>query len=1756
MNAPSQAPTDSVEALVTYQLLHLIRGSPNRPFPTINQTTTMAPYILRENALKDDDTWVFTVPQNDLQIPANRSGIYGKLITFTRNTETSTTTITLQMQKFPENRIIRSDDASKFILISFGMNLRWPETTFRATAEYISRMMKAGLFLNGVQYRFYHHSNSQLRGRSCFMRHANTDAELDDRIYQLGDFGRIMNIAKRAKRIGLLFSEAQLDWQLDPQWVADIPDIKSGDELFSDGCGLISQRLAVQLSKARRIIFRGTRYTPTVFQIRYLGYKGVLMLHPQLDVVDKKHLIHFRKSMKKFSTTTDHTFSIVAYSKPYSFGRLNNDVIVLLSSLGITNEKLLAKQAHYFQWILEASKDSIKAFDLLSAIGEYDLAEKVLLDGLDDPEVSRKINRIQLLEISKFKNDRGKGKSRIFVRDSRRLFGVCDPFQVLKEGEVQIRVTAARKGQSTLIHGDVLVVKNPCLHPGDCLKLRAAHHEKLSHLVDCVVFASVARPGHRSAPSMSSGGDLDGDDYFVCWDPDLVPSRVVESYDYPGNKEHISKEMKRSDLANHFASYSGASVARVAALHARWVRSSPKGALSPECQELNALHSQSVDGANIKIPDRLKTPPETQEKYIVDLLEEEAKIFAENFTQSESARGVITSTDAEDGKALLVQLLQNEHSAVSEYELFNLACKIARKHSFDVRPFLSHIDMSALSSQEKIALSLTVGFSPEEQGQVWNSLIRSDILTPRDIYQRALDRPFAIQRLYSSKIHGLSTFFEYLSMAMQDYTRKLLIMKTEDRFAVGIFMKGEIPWDVDPDPEVDKNVVVCSFMPHTSSTLSGLRPCTPGYRLHCSDTNFQLYNKHIGDTFVFINRPPRQSTSEVTTSIALQKISTTVQRQIGRINKTPVTVIELHVVSNRDRVAHQLFDLWFEHVPTEEYVKRFERQAAPYKLNDLENIDWTDPEYPDWLELSFFPKLHNQAQPHDNLPGHADPWPMVNLAEKRKVSTERHTAETMHIHLSKRTALEIERIMNFALKYHAEDELFLIFNFVITREPRDLEIVKAWLDRFPPLAFALLKAFPPRDDGTLSEEVAQLGHHIIRNIIRAANSLKIAVLVALEKISGTVASLPVDQYFDLLMLAALSVRSQQLVQEVLLVLNDCRLNAGQDTVAVKYGCKFAVSIAFDRAEEAADECPCNDEGRPRKQRTPPTHVRLRAVIDHPDQVKAMVRVDARTAVRLHSHVRLQATSKATNRWIEAPILDGVVVLALKGELKIDLLHPPPPEMEEMDWNMYNAGSIATSKAMMDAMLRLLQEGAACCRFHRIITGDRTQEDDDPTVDNTILDVNLEQISDHLNASQILAVESCRVPLSLIWGPPGTGKTTVVIQILRHILTSVSGELPKILMTASTHNAVDNVLERFVELNKEEKLLAEQQVLRVATDQTKVNDALKHYTIDARIGGDMNENNRLVKQAEERVKSAILVFTTCAGAGLGILRKVNYDIAIIDEASQITEPVALIPLVKGIQRAVLVGDHVQLRPTVRKMGKALEFDISLLERLYTHIQAPEMRKTMLDMQYRSPGELMAFPSREFYENRLQTGREDTAKILDVLTAAVFPWPSRDGVVVPTIFIPCSSEEDMGGMSKSNAGQVDLVEYILPMLTTKKDESDPQAESPLEKLKITVLSPYTKQIHALRHRLPSSVSCSTVDSFQGRESDIVIFSAVRCNAEGDIGFLDDARRLNVMWTRARLALIIVGDRRTMNGNLLWKRALDSCTEVTVKLPEAAG
>jgi len=270
------------------------------------------------------------------------------------------------------------------------------------------------------------------------------------------------------------------------------------------------------------------------------------MLHPALDKSNGP-LAQFRKSMKKFNATIgppdrpDHTFSVVDYSKPYSFGRLNNDIIVLISSLGITNEILLAKQAEYFLWLTTAATSLASAVDLLSSLGEYNMAERAILDGLDTPAVQTAIKSLVNREVKSFVKDTGKARSRMIVRKSRHLFGVCDPFGVLREGEVHVRISAGRQSATTLEHCDVLVIRNPCLHPGDVIKLRTVARRELDHLVDCVVFAGV---GKRAAASMTSGGDLDGksswhalrhrrltrtgDQFTVCWDPDIVPFKITD----------------------------------------------------------------------------------------------------------------------------------------------------------------------------------------------------------------------------------------------------------------------------------------------------------------------------------------------------------------------------------------------------------------------------------------------------------------------------------------------------------------------------------------------------------------------------------------------------------------------------------------------------------------------------------------------------------------------------------------------------------------------------------------------------------------------------------------------------------------------------------------------------------------------------------------------------------------------------------------------------------------------------------------------------------------------------------------------------------------------------------------------------------------------------------------------------------------------------------------------------------------------------
>jgi len=467
---------------------------------------------LQESISLSDHEWTYMLPDFPAPAETNRLGLVKNIAVKTTGTKHG---ITLNFQRASVNRALRADPLSSFIQISFSdfhiRSLRHATSevigtqpaTPRECTDYTTKLLRAGITLQGIHYNFYGHSNSQLKSRSCFL-FCGSKEEIQSKVEGLGEFSKMKTVQKKAKRIGLLFSSAEVAKTIDPKWCEDIPDVESADYIFTDGCGLIAPKLVRELASRANIIFRNERYCPSVLQIRYRGYKGVVTLDPRMK---DGPLLRMRKSMKKFNGGDDHSFAVVQSSKPYTFGHLNDEVILLLHSLGISSDTLLRKQREHFLFLSDAPDSPQLAFRFLAYVNRFDLAERVVLESLDAVRLS--VQSLIRAEHNKLINNRGEQRCRILIPNSRILFGVCDAWDVLKEGECQVRITHDQKGQPlTLMNCDVLVTRNPCLHPGDLQKFRAVQRDELSHLVDCIVFST---RGKRPAADLMSGGDLDGD---------------------------------------------------------------------------------------------------------------------------------------------------------------------------------------------------------------------------------------------------------------------------------------------------------------------------------------------------------------------------------------------------------------------------------------------------------------------------------------------------------------------------------------------------------------------------------------------------------------------------------------------------------------------------------------------------------------------------------------------------------------------------------------------------------------------------------------------------------------------------------------------------------------------------------------------------------------------------------------------------------------------------------------------------------------------------------------------------------------------------------------------------------------------------------------------------------------------------------------------------------------------------------------------
>lgn len=482
------------------------------------------------------------------------------------------------------------------------------------------------------------------------------------------------------------------------------------------------------------------------------------------------------------------------------------------------------------------------------------------------------------------------------------------------------------------------------------------------------------------------------------------------------------------------------------------------------------------------------------------------------------------------------------------------------------------------------------------------------------------------------------------------------------------------------------------------------------------------------------------------------------------------------MVSNQDRVAEQIFDLRFERlvasvlgplstthrqfrVPTEEKLRSI-APPEPYTLNTLK----------DALEVSELTEEERR---------------LYDIVFKLPRNDVLEYLETL-------VFSTLNQLMEFALRYHEEERAFWIFEGMLLHDDLDSDSVAGWLLRYPHLVFLLLHRYITSTTSHLTEPFDAIRQQVVEAVVLSANEAPIACLVALEKLRFDIAELSFQHYSSLLWTAAHVVRARQTSQEVLIVLDEQRRRA-ESTPEMEYAHVQAMKIAFERAEEAFENCPCDHNGRPVRQRVAPVRVQIhrkqprslsqaesgeKNIFDDPaiedthtpslkqPLVVADIRIDKPSSARLHSHVRLTAASRPQKETLSyrRDILDGIVKLSFRGEVEIELFQYPPPEYEQMEWNLYDCGSTATTKAMMDALRHLHSDQEEACSFYRILTGASPDliPEKEPIIETTGPEWH------EFNESQKEAIaESCRTELSLIWGPPG--RSSDINSIISHSL---------------------------------------------------------------------------------------------------------------------------------------------------------------------------------------------------------------------------------------------------------------------------------------------------------------------------------------------------------------------------------------------------
>ncbi|MGM0509311.1 MAG: IGHMBP2 family helicase [Fusobacteriota bacterium] len=480
---------------------------------------------------------------------------------------------------------------------------------------------------------------------------------------------------------------------------------------------------------------------------------------------------------------------------------------------------------------------------------------------------------------------------------------------------------------------------------------------------------------------------------------------------------------------------------------------------------------------------------------------------------------------------------------------------------------------------------------------------------------------------------------------------------------------------------------------------------------------------------------------------------------------------------------------------------------------------------------------------------------------------------------------------------------------------------------------------------------------------------------------------------------------------------------------------------------------------------------------------------------------------------------------------------------------------------------------------------------------------VEYFNKDLNNSQKRAVKSAIFieDFLLIHGPPGTGKTMTAIEVIQQYIKRGETVLATADSNTAVDNMVERLVDRGVnalrvghparvskllqehtldfkleenekykkaiELRKKAKKMSEKQddhtfpsgpnrrglgdsqIKSLAQKGSssrgvhpkKIQSMAEWLKIQYEVNKMFEKINKLEEEAvEDLIWKADVVCSTNVTAGSDILANDKFDLVLIDEATQSTEPSALIPFIKG-DRVVMAGDHKQLPPTVLNQEAKKELSKSIFERLLD-LYGDEIKET-LTVQYRMNEDIMEFSNREFYDDILEAHEKVKNWTLSDLnlnenietTGLIKKVIKSESPInyIDTYNLNTNEKSRNGSKSLKNQKEAELVQKLIESFLK-------MGISPRE---VSAITPYKDQVHLIERLVENkNVEINSVDGFQGREKEVIIISLVRSNETGNIGFLKDLRRLNVSLTRAKKKLIIIGDSNTLKSEDIYNRLIE--------------